>query len=327
MPAGTCLHRRFHRLTIGVMSTTPLPPDHADRLDRARRSLDGLSLGDAFCAQFFRGPVYERHFAAQTAPPGPWCYTDDTEMALGIVEVLARHGSIDQYDLASTFAERYVADIYRGYGPAAHGILQGIHDGTPWRNVSYAVFNGTGSLGNGAAMRVAPLGAYFADDLDRVVREADLSAEVTHAHREGRAGAVAIAVAAALAWQWHGRAVDPRELLTAVIARTPEGPTRQGLEAAAVLGDASIERAARVLGNGAKVTSPDTVPLAVWLASRHLDDLPGSLWAVLEAGGDVDTLGAMVGGVVALHAPRTIPQSWLAAREPLALGVGLAEPT
>ena len=43
-----------------------------------------------------------------------------------------------------------------------------------------------------------------------------------------------------------------------------------------------------------------------------------------EAGGYVDTLGAMVGGVVALHAPRTIPQSWLAAREPLALGVGRA---
>jgi ADP-ribosylglycohydrolase len=312
---------------MSAMATTPLPPDHAARPVRARLSLDGLSLGDAFCAQFFRGNVYERHFPGRAAPPGPWSYTDDTEMALAIVEVLARHGGIDQYDLADTFARRYVADMYRGYGPAAHGILQGIHDGTPWPNVSYAVFNGTGSLGNGAAMRVTPVGAYFADDLDRVAREADLSAEVTHAHAEGRAGAVAVAVAAALAWQWRDQEFERGRLLRAVAGRTPAGATREGLEAAASLDPrTTIERAARVLGNGSKVTAPDTVPLAVWLADRHLRDLREALWAVIDAGGDVDTLGAMVGGVVALFAPRTIPQAWLAAREPLALEEGLAHP-
>jgi ADP-ribosylglycohydrolase len=302
------------------MSTSALPSGQAARLRRSRRSLDGLSLGDAFCAQFFRGNVYERHFAARTAPPGPWCYTDDTEMALAIVEVLGRHGAIDQQDLAKTFADRYVADIYRGYGPTAHGILQAIHEGTPWPDASYVAFKGTGSMGNGAAMRVAPLGAYFADDLGRAVREADLSAEVTHAHREGRAGAVAVAVLAALVCQGQ---TDPARLIDGVLTHTPAGQTHDGIEAAGRLGGSvSIERAARVLGNGAKVTAPDTVPLAVWLAAHHLGGVPGSLWAVLEAGGDVDTLGAMVGGVVALHAPRTIPQSWLAAREPLALGVG-----
>lgn len=307
------------------MSTSSLPPDHAARLKRAGLSLDGLSLGDAFCAQFFKGSVYERYYAAHTPPPGPWSYTDDTEMALGLVAVLTRHGRIDQYDLAATFARRYVADMYRGYGPAAHGILQSIHDGTPWRNVSHAVFNGTGSMGNGAAMRVTPLGAYFADDLDRVVREADLSAEVTHAHPEGRAGAVAVAVAAALAWNWRARPVTRGELLQATIDHTPPGPTRDTMEAALSLpAETTIERAARLLGNGSKTTGPDTVPLAVWLAERYLHDLPASLWAVIEAGGDVDTLGAMVGGVVALHAPRTIPPSWLAAREPLALEEGRA---
>ncbi|MFO0841837.1 MAG: ADP-ribosylglycohydrolase family protein [Gemmataceae bacterium] len=136
---------------------------------------------------------------------------------------------------------------------------------------------------------------------------------------------MAVAVAAALAWAWQGRPVGPGELLKGAAERTPPGPTRDGLLAALGLpAGATIERAARVLGNGSKTTSPDTVPLAVWLAARHLDDLPASLWAVVEAGGDVDTLGAMVGGVVALHAPRTIPPAWLAAREPLALEEGRA---
>jgi ADP-ribosylglycohydrolase len=39
-------------------------------------------------------------------------------------------------------------------------------------------------------MRVAPLGAYFADDLGEVARQALASAEVTHAYADGQAGAV-----------------------------------------------------------------------------------------------------------------------------------------
>jgi ADP-ribosylglycohydrolase len=46
-------------------------------------------------------------------------------------------------------------------------------------------FGGNGSFGNGAAMRVAPLGAYFAADPDRAAAEARLQAEITHSHVEG----------------------------------------------------------------------------------------------------------------------------------------------
>ena len=110
------------------------------------------------------------------------------------------------------------------------------------------------------------------------------------------------------------------ELLRRVIEHTPAGKTRDGLQAALSLRPSSkIDEAVALLGNGSKVTAPDTVPIAVWLAERSLDDLRGALWSVIEAGGDVDTVGAMVGGVVTLHAPRTIPQTWFALREPLAL--------
>ncbi len=60
-----------------------------------------------------------------------------------------------------------------------------------------ALFNGMGSFGNGAAMRIAPLGAYFADDLDRVAIEAERAAVITHTHPEAVAGAIAVALAAA----------------------------------------------------------------------------------------------------------------------------------
>jgi ADP-ribosylglycohydrolase len=49
-------------------------------------------------------------------------------------------------------------------------------------------------------MRVGPVEAWYADDLDQVIEMAKTSAIVTHAHSEAVAGAVAVAIAGALAW-------------------------------------------------------------------------------------------------------------------------------
>ena len=40
-------------------------------------------------------------------------------------------------------------------------------------------------------------------------------------------------------------------------------------------------------------------PLALWLACSHLDDYPGAVQKAVAAGGDTDTLAAIVGGIVA----------------------------
>jgi ADP-ribosylglycohydrolase len=79
--------------------------------------------------------------------------------------------------------------------------MQEINAGGKWRDTAANAFGGQGSMGNGGAMRVAPLGAYFGDDLASCAEEARASALVTHTHPEGVAGAIAVAVAAAMAWQ------------------------------------------------------------------------------------------------------------------------------
>ncbi len=57
--------------------TTP-----ATRLERARISLEGLSVGDAFGERFFYHPDLVGALLDQRALPAPpWAYTDDTEMA------------------------------------------------------------------------------------------------------------------------------------------------------------------------------------------------------------------------------------------------------
>jgi ADP-ribosylglycohydrolase len=92
------------------MSMNTLPPDHAVRVARAAVALDGLSVGDALGETCFRTHNWE---AIQEDPRatsrGPWPWTDDTAMALGIYDVLHEFGTIDQDELARRFAARYRA--------------------------------------------------------------------------------------------------------------------------------------------------------------------------------------------------------------------------
>src|SRR5262249_21771453 len=149
-----------------------------------------------------------------------------------------------------------------------------IRQGTPWTEAAAGVFNGEGSCGNGAAMRIAPLGAYFPDSPERAAQEADRSARVTHTHPEGVAGAVAIAVAASIATaaRLSGSRPTPGQFLDAVRALVPAGSVHKGLARARKMLSADLAEAAYELGTGVDVTAQDTVPFTVWIAARHLDD-------------------------------------------------------
>lgn len=150
------------------------------------------------------------------------------------------------------------------------------------------LFGGNGSFGNGSAMRVAPLGAYFADEYPTVVREAMKSAEVTHRHPEGNDGAVAVASAAAFAWQNRVDRTDPavrRKLFDVILDHTPLGETRDGIERARGIDLAhSPQTAAGWLGNGTKVTCQDTVPFCVWMIAANLNDYPKAIWETVRCG-------------------------------------------
>ena len=291
------------------MSFTLFP---GTRLTLARASLAGLSVGDALGAQHFVAPV---DLSVPPAPPWPW--TDDTEQACCLVAVLAE-GDFDRDGFAELLGRHH--DPYRGYGPGAVVLLRAIRAGLPWPIAAAAAFDGQGSAGNGAAMRAAPLGAWHADSPARAAIQGARAAEVTHAHAEGIAGGVAVAVAAALAAAGRLDGIRP-SLLSAVPAHLPDSPVRAGLLAARRMGDRrmnDVAEAAYELGNGTRALARDTVPFAIWVADRFLDDYPAAIAACIAAGGDVDTTGAIAGGIVAAYTgPEGIPPPWLAACEPL----------
>lgn len=309
------------------------------RLSRAQRSLEGLSVGDAFGEQYFMsfemaaryaesgeiaGPPYDftdtfiqkliDRRELPTSPP--WRWTDDTALAIEIVANLSRFGEINQDELARGFSRRYRLDPRRGYGGAMHSLLP-VLAFEPWRAAASSLFNGSGSFGNGAAMRVAPIGAYFADDLDACVRSAVRSAEVTHSHPEGVAGAIGVTLAAAWAWRLQGEKMPiGADFLDLILPLLPDSEVKKRtMQARDFPDDVTGEEAADILGAGFDISAQDTVPFVLWCAAQHPDHFEEALWLTVSGLGDRDTTCAMVGGIVA--APGVIPDAWLSAREPL----------
>jgi ADP-ribosylglycohydrolase len=285
-------------------------------IESALLSLDGLSVGDAFGHALGEGntsPLAALWIAQRKLPPVPWQWTDDTQMALSIIEVLSEFETIDQDSLAECFADRFIGDPYRGYGAGALRLLIRISAGDDWREIAPLLFDG-GSYGNGGAMRAAPIGGYFKGEPEWAAREAKQSAMVTHAHPEGQAGAMAVAAAGAIA----ASAGFPRgsAFLSEVLKLIPDGETRDGVQRAMRIPSDDLNRAITELGTGWQVSAQDTVPFCLWCAAHNLDSFEMALWKTAEGAGDRDTTCAIVGGIIALSAGK-VPEEWLARREPL----------
>lgn len=281
-------------------------------IENAILSLNGLSTGDAFGECFF-DPANRSATDSHVLPEGPWRWTDDTAMAISIVEILLGYGEVDQDRLAESFAHRFAVEPYRGYGGGAVALLSAIHQGGDWRDLAPALF-GSGSYGNGAAMRVAPLGGFFSEDAETVVHEAWKSAQVTHYHEEGVAGAIAVAVAASLAAR--GTRLSRDDYIEAVASLVPESEVKRKIQSSAAINPMDTAAAVARLGVGMMVSAQDTVPFCIWCAANNLEDYASALWQTASGFGDVDTTCAIVGGIVALSAGE-VPDSFISRREPL----------
>jgi poly(ADP-ribose) glycohydrolase ARH3 len=279
--------------------------------DRFVGCLLGLAVGDAVAAPYEGVPA---EFILHECGPTPEIiaqagkrtlrYTDDTEMTIGVAEVLAEHGHIDESALVEAFARNY--DPRRGYGSGARRVIEAMQAGADWRGVAATHFPG-GSYGNGAAMRVTPVGLLFHADLDRVWEEARRSALPTHVHPLGIEGAQLLAVAVALAVRPGplDRSGFYRELRKR--ATTEEFHWAIG-HAARLRAGASIAS----LGNSLEAHRSVVTAIAAFTATPMAYETV--IAKVLALGDDVDTLAAMAGALVGAQGGE-IPGRLIAALE------------
>ena len=292
-------------------------------LDRVAGSVLGLLTGDALGmpVEGWDWPEVEARFGwLDRMVPGrlpAGSYTDDGQMAVGLLESLVEAGGFDP----ALCAARWLANFepQRGYGGRIKSLMDRLAEGQGWDKV------GTNSFGNGAAMRIGPLGVWYGrePDLSReeLIRAAKTSARITHRHPQAVAGAVAqaLAVARACSLGLAGRPLDPEPFLTGLVQEISPLDPGSGERLKSLLGlkSGSAKELRRDLAGlfARDVRAVETVypALAAVLMSGSFS---GAVELAVNLGGDTDTLGAMAGAVAgAYYGAGSIPAGWLGTLE------------
>jgi ADP-ribosylglycohydrolase len=228
--------------------------------------------GDTFAAAVCAGyDVPDPHTDARGEtgagfePFHPACFpTDDTILTLAMIDWLLSGGDVRTH---------LVEHFRRAPRPALFGKV--------FR--AWAAAGGVGpcgSVGNGAAMRVAPV-AFAADDEAGVLELARTSARATHGDGEPVAGAEALALGVFLA-----RTGVPRPEIAARVAG------RFGYDLTAPLDGAR----GRPFTSACGVTVP-----AAFRAFLEAEDYLGAVRRAVSVGGDADTVACMAGALAGAY--------------------------
>lgn len=215
-------------------------------------------------------------------------FTDDSQMQQMVAESLIANKGFNPDDLAEKYTNWMVSGSARGYGKTTLMAVQNLVSGKHWSESGIV-----GSYGNGTAMRAAPFGVYFRDNIKELVRIVKIDSAITHASEEAEAGALTIALTAAYAVNQ-----DTSNLLERVCEFLPDSKLKNtiySLDSLISADHISPAQALSVLGTKANVK--ETVP-AVMYCFLKFDNYHDAVIAAIKAGGDTDTTAAIVGGLI-----------------------------
>ena len=271
----------------------------------------GSALGDAIGELAFRYPSKEG-LCIQLDQLREFRYTDDSAMSIGLAESILKKSFLDQQDLGETFKTNFEREPWRGYASGPPTIFSMVERlGITYAEAAGSLFGGAGSLGNGAAMRIVPIGLFFHHSPD-LYEEACISASVTHAHPVGKDGAAVQARAISLAVKLNPREVFPLKAFIDALtdfARTPEIKGKILLVQGLINAHAPPSSAAEQLGR--TVSVHESLPFALYSFLCHLKSFEDCLYCAILHGGDRDTLGAMACAVSGAYLGiESIPGSW-----------------
>ena len=177
--------------------------------------------------------------------------------------------------------------------------------------------SGVYSAGNGVAMRVAPIGAFFADNAQLRADYIKASTNITHTDPKALIGATAIAEITA--WSWREQLTEKPSLNDFIkhlhnVTNDEQwlnivSNIEQGLQQ-----NLSVEAFAETLGLGQGITGYiyHTVPMVLYAWYQHFGDFEQTLSSIFNCGGDTDTTGAIVGALAgSVTGEQGIPAHWL----------------
>lgn len=227
-----------------------------------------IALMGAICGDIIGSPYEYRGARTKNYDFNPFppraCFTDDTVMSIAIADWIMHGGDLSK--MMQKWGKKYP---YAGFGGM---FIQWLEEENP------KPYN---SFGNGAAMRVSPVGCAF-DALEETLQKAKESAEVTHNHPEGIKGAQAIAAAI-----FMSRTGMPMEEIKDYISKTFKYDLNRTCD--------QIRP-----GYNFDITCQGSVPESIicFLESKDYEDC---VRLAVSMGGDADTMGAIAGSIAAAY--------------------------
>ena len=275
-------------------------------------ALVGTGVGDALGAPFEgRGQVNPEEVEAVAEKLEILTYTDDTHMTIGIAESLVNSRGFNGKDMTYTFINNYYLEPFRGYGPGPPRIFRAIRAGADWETAAEQLYPG-GSFGNGSAMRIAPIGVFYNDDITMLTEVANKSSGITHAHKLGKEGAALQAYAIALATN-----LDPKEdfdrdkFLAKLRDYVKETVYQEKLDKMSALLSQPPDRARAAIELGNGIEAFNSVPSAIYSFLAYPDSFAQAVVNAIGLGGDTDTIGAMTGAIAGAYlGMEAIPSIW-----------------
>lgn len=283
--------------------------------------LVGQALGDAlgfvvegqpptFCRRYVEERLRGESVLGVGRGPFPLGqYSDDTQLARELMQSYAARGRFDPEDYAGRIAAIFSEGRIVGRGRATEEAAERLARGVPWDEAGTP----SPSAGNGSAMRAAPIGLLFYDDLDSVAQAAREQGFITHRDTRSSAGAIAIAGAVALALgegpverldflgrlseltvRVHAPFADALISLSGWVTLPPE-------HAVAHIARVGLERE---LDEGWGEITPFVMPSVLWSLYSFLrssEDYRQTIRTAIAVGGDVDTTAAMAGAISGAH--------------------------
>ncbi|KAJ8919096.1 hypothetical protein NQ315_012081 [Exocentrus adspersus] len=285
---------------------------------------DVVTAGDKIVIQRYFDKLQDSTFKAPFKQ-----YTDDTAMCKSVAKFLIDKPEPDYKFLAKLFVTEYFNEPKRGYGENVIEVFRKLKN-TKFEDVykpAREQFFGSGSYGNGGAMRIAPVSLYFYNQYHSMVEVAKNVTKITHSNILGINGALlqCLAVHQALLSDPEN-SIDPKKFCTELSTKLKDieevdednldninNIYHDKLKTVQKLlqkepSDDLDEEILENLGNG--IRAHESVPTAIYCFLRAQNEIPGietensfrrTIQYAITLGGDTDTIACMAGAIAGAY--------------------------
>jgi ADP-ribosylglycohydrolase len=234
-------------------------------------------------------------------------YSDDSQLARELLQSYVACKTFDASDYAERLKLIFVERRIVGFGYTTKEAARRLFHGMSWEESGLP----PPSAGNGSAMRAAPVGLFFYDDTQALIKAAHDQGRITHKDPRCSAGAVAISGSVALVLQ--GKKIDPSSFLPSLahwistiepgfaseLMKLTHWLTLPPEKAVTFISKAGLD-ADYIDEDEWKGISPFVISSVLWSLYSFLRT-PDNYWeticTAISAGGDVDTVTAMAGAI------------------------------